>query len=38
MEKDKTWYSQSMVPIPVIVTAESEDHSRLRRIGEGDQK
>ncbi|KAH6608323.1 hypothetical protein Trco_001669 [Trichoderma cornu-damae] len=32
MEKDKTWYSQSINSVPVIVTAENNDHIRLRGI------
>ncbi|GFF55340.1 probable sterigmatocystin biosynthesis P450 monooxygenase stcL [Aspergillus udagawae] len=32
LEKDKTWYSQSINSVPVIVTAENKDHSRLRGI------
>ncbi|KAL6788101.1 cytochrome P450 [Trichoderma sp. SZMC 28012] len=32
MEKDTTWYSQSINSVPVIVTAENDDHIRLRGI------
>ncbi|KAI1958160.1 hypothetical protein LOZ58_005275 [Ophidiomyces ophidiicola] len=32
LEKDKTWYSQSINSVPVIVTAENKDHGRLRGI------
>ncbi|KAH8723046.1 putative toxin biosynthesis cytochrome P450 monooxygenase [Phaeosphaeriaceae sp. PMI808] len=32
LEKDKTWYSQSINDVAVIVTAENQDHVRLRNV------